>query len=80
MEEHFTHHIVNDFLEASKILTDHEIANTLRYSVYQVTKKFGETGKFEKIYIISNYSLTVYRTFRTYTRTDIAMLIVQLDY
>ena len=48
VEDHYTLHFVDDFSEASKIISDHEVANTLRYSVVQVTSKFGKTGKFHK--------------------------------
>ena len=48
-EDCYIHHMTDDFLHASRILRDHEVESTMRYSTYEVSAKFGETGKFHSI-------------------------------
>ena len=45
-EDHYTHHITSDFSHATKILRDHESETNMHFSIYEVSQRFGETGKF----------------------------------
>ena len=48
--EIFTHHMANDLMEATRLIGEHEVEKTMRFSTTKTSGKFGETGNFSQHY------------------------------